>query len=189
MSATTLSRTQSNPHVHALEQVMAKAERPVEWLVIAHNDARMLAALSSALTGESAAILELSEDTWDFEGKELSETIEWAIEQGDIEHLVLAGHSHASGSQSRASLPAYDTKDGGQDGHNRLLAGAQGRNAQNSDVQAKLAAQMEQMSDIPAVQERCSRDELAVYALLYRADLGVFLAYESDEGRCRPLVA
>ncbi len=91
---TTLLSTTANAHIAALESVFSQATTPVQWLVIAHNESRLVNSLSSALAGESAAMLQVSQDTWDFKGKELAETIEWALQQGEIKNLVLVGSSH-----------------------------------------------------------------------------------------------
>ena len=54
----TLAKKNTNTHIAALEYVLAKAQRPVQWLVIAHNDARLVRSVSSALKGQSAAVLD-----------------------------------------------------------------------------------------------------------------------------------
>ncbi len=186
---TTFSTTTTNPFIAALETVFGEATKPIEWLVIAHNDPRMLRSLSSALTGESAAVVEISQDAWDFEGKHLPETIEWALQQGAIKNLVLVGNSQAGGSESRAALVASEATNGGQDGYAKLLAGVQRNNARNHQAQERFAAHVQQMSQIPVLHNRWSSGELAVCGLFYRAESGLFLAYDADADTFHPLVS
>jgi len=182
----TLRTASTNPHIAELEAVFDEATKPIEWLVIAHNDSRMLKSLFAALNGESAALLEVSQDTWNF-GKELSETIEWALQQGEIKNLVLVGNSQAGGAESRASLAAPPKVD--ESGYAKLLAGVKQLNAQNRDTQERFASLVQQMSQIPVVHNRWSSDELAIYGLFYRAESGLFLAYDARTDTFSALVS
>ncbi|MCA9212239.1 MAG: hypothetical protein KDB27_04170 [Planctomycetales bacterium] len=184
--ATTLLATTANPQIAELENVFGEATKPIEWLVIAHNDSRMLQSLSSALNGESAAILEVSQDNWNFH-KELSDTIDWALQQGDIKNLVLVGSSQAGGAESRASLATSTKED--ESNYSKLLAGVNRVNDENRDAQERFASLVQQMSQIPVVHNRWSSDKLAVYGLFYRAESGLFLAYDAATDTFRPLVS
>lgn len=186
---TTLFSATSNPHIAALETVFTDVTKPVEWLVIAHNDPQMLRSLSSALTGESAAVLQVSQDTWDFEDGNLAEAIEWALQQDHLKNVLLAGSSQAGGSESRASLVSSKTPQGGKDGYARLLAGVHFNNARNRAAQERFAGHVQRMSQIPVVHNRLSNGELAVYGLFYRTDSGLFAAYDAEAGTFRALVA
>jgi carbonic anhydrase len=148
----------------------------------------MLSALRSALAGEAAVFLEVSQDTWDFEGGQLRETVEWALEQTQIRHLMLVGHSQSGGPRSRVSLAAAESRDVTQGGYGRLVAGVQENNARHRAAQDRLAIHVRQMSDIPLVRDRYSDGELALYSLIYRAENGIFLAYDRQEDQFHPLV-
>ena len=184
---TTFPTTSTNQHIESLETNFAEANTAIEWLVIAHNDSRMVRSLSRALSGQSAAVLEVSQDTWDFDGHELPETIEWALQQVAVKNLVLAGHSQAGGRASRASLAAPD-KGAEQANHDRLIAGVQRWNAQNRDAQKKFASQVRRMTQIPVVHSRWANGELAVYGLFYRAESGLFLSYDAEQDDFQPLM-
>ena len=183
-----LSNALANTHIESLEAVFSESKTAIEWLVIAHNDSRMMRSLSDALSRESAAVLEVSQDTWDFGGDELPEAIEWALRQGKVKNVVLVGHSQAGGSASRASLVASTTKAEIRSGNERLIAGVQLANAHNRDAQARFALLVRQMSQIPVVHSRCANGELATYGLFYRAESGLFLAYNGEQDECRPLM-
>lgn len=188
MTTTNFSTTTKSPHIEALESVFSKASKPVEWLVIAHNDAQMLRSLSSALTGESAAVLEVSQDNWNFQDKQLPEAIEWTLQRGEIRNLVLVGNSHAGGSECRASMFASEATNGNQFDYAKLIAGVEHDNTRNRDAQKRFAAHVQQMLRIPVVHNHWSNGELQVYGLFYRAENGLFLAYNVDVDAFRPLV-
>ncbi|MCU0959398.1 MAG: hypothetical protein MUF48_04775 [Pirellulaceae bacterium] len=183
----TLSRTAVNAHIAALEPVFDQALTPVQWLVIAHNNARVVDSLMSALAGESAAVLEVSQDTWDFHGGELAETIEWALQQGEVAHLVLVGSSQVGGTQIRATRAPAKTVAQADARCDKLLAGIHRLAAQHREVQDRFAEQVQQVSRIPVVHRRWRGGELAVYGLFYRAESGLFLAYDVDTDTYRPL--
>lgn len=186
---TTFSAPTTNPHIAALETLFAEATMPIEWLVIAHNDSLMLRSLSSALAGEAAAVLEVSQHEWDFEGEQLPETIEWALQQGQLKHLMLVGNSQAGGPSSRASLVASEETGGNESGCAKLLAGVERNHARTRDAQQRFASHVQQMLQIPVVHHRWSSGELAVYGLFYRADSGLFLAYDMNANSFHALLA
>jgi carbonic anhydrase len=185
----TISEITCNPHISALETALADAKKTIEFLVIAHNDPEMLSALSSAFAGESAVVLEISQNVWDFEGNQLPEAIEWALEVFDIRHLVLAGHTLAGGPLSRGSLTASATNKSEQDSYGKLIAGARFNNVRNRPAKDRLALQVKQLLELPIVKNRCRNGELSVYGLLYRAESGLFMAYDTNQDTFKPLVA
>ena len=177
----TLTKKNTNTHIAALEYVLAKAQRPVQWLVIAHNDARLVRSVSSALKGQSAAVLEVSQDTWDFEDKEFVEAIEWAMQQEDIRQLVLVGSSQAGGAASRASLVSDGVDVQGKVGYERLLANVKQKSIRSAEAQEEFAGQVQQLSQLPILHDKVSNQELELYGLLYRPETGLFSHYDADK--------
>ena len=186
---TSFSTTTTNPLIAALENAFAEATQPIEWLVITQNDSRMLRSLAPALPRGSAAYLEVPQDAWDFEGKHLPETIEWAFQQADIKHLVLMGNSHAERSPSQASAHSSRANAVREAGRGKLLAGVQLSTARGRDNQMQFATHIHRMLRIPILNSRWSGGELAVYGLFYRAEVGLFLAYDVNADAFRPLAA
>lgn len=185
----TLSETSSNSYIVALESVLTHATQPLESLVIAPNDPKMLSALKMALNNEFAVVLEVSQDVWDFDGKELPQAIEWALEQTDLDQLVLVEHTLAGRRQSRASIAASEAIHSRHDSYQKLVNGVHLNNSRNRAAQDRLAVQVRQVLQIPLVANRCSTGELGVHGLVYRADSGLFLAYDTDYDAFHPLVA
>ena len=182
---TTFSTTTSNPHIAALEEVFTKSNNSIEWLVISHDDSRMVRSLCSNLPNKSTAVLEISQSQWDFESKDLAEAFEWALQQSEIKHVVLVGNSQASTSKSRASLVGDGESNGG---FSKLLAGVKRNNAQNGDAQKDFASHVQKMSQIPVLHNRWSNGDLEILGIFYRAESGVFVAYDADSNTFQPLV-
>lgn len=160
-----------------LESMSEQAKSPVRSLVIAHNDARLIHALSSAMADESVAMLEVSQDTWEFDNADFVQPIEWALQREEVETLVVAGSSRVAGPGFRVSLPTPKPKGG----YDKLLAGVRSRSARNRQAQDVFAGQVRQLLQLPIVNEQISCGRLSLYCLLYQFDSGFFLAYDADE--------
>ena len=178
--------TSANPHVSVLDAAVRDAAKSVEWLVIAHNDPRMLQSLNMALT--NAAILEISQDTWDFENGPLAEALEWALEELPLKNVMLVGNSQSEGGECRAEMASEAAKPAGH-GYERLIAGVQSRSARNRGAQQRFEDHVRSMKRVPTLRDRSAAGDLAVHTLFYRAESGLFLAYDADAQIFRPLVA
>jgi hypothetical protein len=170
---TTLSLLVTNPHVAALERAFGQTSSPVEWLVISHNDFRLERSLSSALAGRSAAVLQVPQETWDFQSRDLIEAVEWALQQAAC----------------RAALTAPTTATGAVSGYRKLLAEMQHETSRIRAVRNRFAMQVQQLSQIPVVHSRWRDGELAVYGLFYRSESGLFLQYDVERDTFHPLVS
>lgn len=183
----TFASSSRNTYIAALESVFDQSTSPIEWLAIAHNDSRLLNALSKALIGKPAVVLHVARDNWDFAQQELAKAIEWSLQRADVTNLIIAGSSYAAAAVIRASLvpnkPAIET----EDSFGKLLVGVNRHNTQNGEVQNFFARQVEQISQIPLVRSRCLDRKLAVDGLFYRAESGMFCKYDKDMRRFRLL--
>lgn len=184
---TSIATSTTNPQISALKSVFHNAARPIQWLVVTHNDPQSRQMLLSALSNTSAAILEISQDTWDFQGQQFMETIDWVFEQGEIKHIVLVGNSQAIGGTSRACSPD-NAADAGETGYAKLVAGVRRQSAQNRKGLQSFASHVQQLSQIPAVHRRWSSNQLTVNGLYCRAESGVVLAYDPDADTFHPLI-
>lgn len=177
---TTFASTNRNTYIAALESAFDQSTLPVEWLVIAHNDSRLLNALSKALIGEPAAVLQVAQDTWDCAHQELANAIEWALQRGEVKNLIIAGSSHAAAAVSRASLVPPKSIDEADDSYGKLIVGIHRHNTQSREIEECFARQVEQISQIPSVQSHWQDRRLGVYGLFYRAESGLFFNYDKD---------
>lgn len=172
----TLSINLDNPHINALQAHFDTADEKVEWLVIAHNESSMLSSLATALSGQAAVILEVPQETWNFEDGPLAEAIEWALEEAGVQHIILAGNSQA-GTPGRVS--AVSPCEGpAPTGYDRLLAGVQHSSVHHQNAQQQFANQTQKLWQSNAIQLRRNDHDVTMFGLFYRCEDGLFLAYD-----------
>lgn len=178
-----LTDTTTDGHIATLETAFQLAETPVQWLVISHDDQRMINSLASAFKGESAAMLPLSQDMWEFTSRQFTETVEWALQRDEVENLVLAGSSQVAGRMS--DVPST----GSCDNHDSsIVARVQRHNARSQAMQEAFAKQIQQLSLIPIVHSRWRSGMLGIYGLYFRAECGVFMQYDVKKEAFSPLL-
>ena len=187
--STILSPQTTNSYIELLEKVLSSSQKPVEYLMISHNDSSMVKAVSKALAHESAAVLEISQDTWDYRWEELTEMVEWALQNADLKHVVLVGHSQVGSSKTKASLIGGESEKERMslNSYDRLIAKMKEVNAHNLDTKKQFASHVQALSQVPLVRDRVEINELAVYGLFYRSEGDVFLVYELETDAFRPL--
>ncbi|MEZ6050774.1 MAG: hypothetical protein R3C02_05180 [Planctomycetaceae bacterium] len=182
-----LSNSSTNEHIIAIESAFDRADSPVRWLVITHHDLRLISKLSTALMGQSAAMLQISQDAWDFKRMEFVETVEWALLQGEVENLVLLGTSQAVGSSMRIGLTDSKMGSGYDAGEGKLVT----KVMQNIDRTRRaldvFSDHLQNLMQIPVVNSAWRDGELNVYGLFYRAESGSFLRYDADLDGFQPL--
>lgn len=175
--STTFSAASPNAFIEALEPVFDNVEKPVETIVIADMDEKLLRSLSHALGDRPAAVLGVSSDRWDLQDRQFSEMVEWALQQSDIQSLVLAGNPGVN-------IAAHDSSSEG--GYAGKLKDAQERNAGRRASQEQLASCLQQLSGIPVIHDRWSNGELAVFGLFYLSETGFFLTCNAGSSVFRP---
>lgn len=184
----------ANPYVEELREQLAHQERSaVDWLVIAHNDVQLIQRLADALAGSSAAVLQLPQSSWDFEGQTLPAAIEWAVCETNPQGVVLAGHSQCSCPSeaarvfNRRARVAETLPCSPEASYERLLDGAEQVLARLQHAKEHLAAQVTHLCELPEVAQRLSGHTFQVHALFYIAEGGIFLVYDLPRNTFRPL--
>jgi len=184
----TLSVKTLNPYITAVEAALHGETTPAQWLAIVHNDSRLKSTLPADWAGASAALLPVSQDHWDFRPEgQLAEAITWALQQGEIDSLLLVGSSQVGGAILPSLCAAPGTKSAVALGYGRLLAGTARRQAQNRHAQERFADQFEQLLQIRGVQIRSREGSLTVHGLFYRDESGLFLAFDPENRTFRAL--
>lgn len=176
----------TNPYVAALIQAFQETPVALEYLVIAHTDARLVNAISSALTGHASAILEVPQGRWAFGDSDLSKALKWAVENLAIEHLVLVGSSGGPNAQSRVTLTTND--ESAPSGFEKMVLGAQRVQAQAKAAQEWFASKNVELKQ-QVVQNHFPNGGPEVQGLIYRPESGVFLRYDSESDTYHPPVS
>lgn len=178
---------QKCPNATLLENAFRTATRPINWLVITHNDPQLLHALKSGMKDESAAFLTVSQESWDFEDPEFAEAIDRGLHQADIQQLLLVGGPRAVPSFDHSVQP--ETAQEATTGYAKLLAGAKLVNKRDRQSREWLAQQTKMLLRVPAVHTRWSNGKLDVTGLYHRSESGLFLAYDVNRDRYHALTS
>jgi hypothetical protein len=180
----TLLNTTDNEHIAVLESAFDQATEPVQWLVITHDSHRLMNSLSRALAGKSTAVLEASQDCWDFSNSKYIEAIEWAIQQGAITNLVLIG---ASPDRTPYSRYRADRVRSGS-GYERLVKGIEDHTARMHEAQKRFSQHIQTLSQLPLVRRLECEGMMVLHGLFYREESGLFLLYDRESDCFQPLL-
>ena len=157
----------------------------LKWLFLAHTDEVMLDLLSDAIDESTSAVVPVRQTEWDFNDRQLLEPIMVAIEEAGVQHIALVGHSEAYGN------PADPKEDKGVESENVGSSApfADSRRTQQQIAAAKsdLVTQLEKLAEVPRVKSAVRSNQLRVHALVYLAQSGSFLTYDSAQKLFFPL--
>lgn len=170
----------SNRYVNAMESILASSRRPVQWLVITHSDPRLVKSVTSLFADRSAVILEEPQDRWDGEASDLAEMLEFALRLGNIKNLVLVGSSQSTEATSRAFIVNDEGYQSSQSSYEQMLSNMKAHQLLAKQNQDKFASLIQKLTRIPAVHDRWSTGQLALHALFYRPETGVYLYYDAN---------
>lgn len=179
--------TESNPHICTLQNLLDGKYSAIDWLVICHDDLRIVQALSMALAGKQAAMLRVPQEDWDLE--QMTELFQWALDRYPIRNLVIAGCAQAKLLRSATEL-TLDSISGVEevDGYDRLVAGVMRYRHSLREAQCGFADWVERLMRDEEINGRFVTGAISMHPLLYRADGGLFLAYDFDEGSFAPVL-
>lgn len=191
MMSTVLSTTSSNSYIESLEEALSKSVNPVNCLILAHNDSKMIRSLFPALQDENAAMLQASQLLWNSSEGDVAQAIEWALQETKIETLVIVGHSQAEAENHSAMLrdATTETADNSQSSNSELLTALQQHNSRNKYAQKRFADNFRNLINTSVIQSKLSSKELTVYGLYYQEESGVFSTYNPHLDQFTPLVS
>ena len=183
---TKMPETSAAALIDSFRQARNAAKTELEWLVIAHDDERLVDSLTSSLSDVAPHLMEMPQSDWDFCQGGLAEAIEWAVNQGSIKHLVLVGHSQAEDEIEHVSPAGLPSR---SDGYRRLHAGVTRTSVQTRKSQDLLEKQLEALTAMKSVRKKVLDGDLFVYGLFFLAQSATFLAYDPDRKDVLPLIS
>lgn len=182
---TRMKRTSTNPLLDSLQQAWRKSGGKAKWLVIAHDDDRLVNSLASAFVEESACVLTIRQGEWDFRHDELAEVMEWAVRQDSLKHLVVVGHSEAeSAPQEIRSIRSGIDASGSYD---RLRQGVRQNVLQTRDSRLQFAQRVNELVSLSGLSEAAETPQLSVHGLFFLADSALFLYYDAAQREFLPM--
>ena len=136
-------------------------------LIVTHDDAHLVRRLQRALRSKHAAILPIPQNRWNFRDEHNAELIFESLRQQPVHHVTLVAHS-------RADVPSRAGRGPLQRGFAQRFVDGQRRVCQ---IEQHLIEQHELLSHACASNE--ADFEVEIDAMLYRAEAGEFVAYDS----------
>jgi carbonic anhydrase len=186
--------SQLNPYIHQMRRTLQQHQPgAVDWLVLAHNDSQLLSRVNEAFPHSVLAVIALPQSHWQLDEQRISEAVDWAIQELGVKGVLLVGHSQGEmaeepirllggKSKTRMHQPDIAAKS------NSLLDRVRKTQLRAESLQRQLAGQIEKLCRLTAVQTHMIRHHLQLHGLFYRAESGVFYAYDLQQRNFRPLL-
>lgn len=178
--------SESNLHVQNLKQLVEQSERHISCAVFADDDPALLRQLSEAFKKESAAIIPAPQILWGGGEYALQEAVVWSIEEAAITCLVLVGNSATGGGVSEPTLTAQTGLDEAAQGP---LASARTAATKRRLAEEHFTQQIQALLNTPEISVRLARGSLTLHCLFYRAESGIFSAYDPWDRSFRALIS
>ena len=184
-----------NPYIEKIRQALARTQpAAVDWLVLAHNDARLLERLDGAFPDSLLAVVAVPQSLWRMDEEMMTEVVAWAVEELKVEGVLLVGHSQGGVPEEPVKLlggkVAATSDNGGElkGGSDSLLDRVRKAQDRAAGVQDQFAEQVERLSQRTAVKNLLNRNQMQLHGLFYRRENGVFYLYEQQLHSFRPLL-
>jgi carbonic anhydrase len=183
----------TNHYIDELRQSLQRNRRAAaDWLVVAHDDARVLTQLDAAFPESVLAVLVVPQGRWQADAEKMSEAVEWAVEELGVQGVLLIGHSQGGVTEEPVRLlggralakGAGDPPPACAPLTDRVKS-AQSRAAR---VQEHFAEQVERLSRMPVIESRLIRNQMQLHGLFYRGESGTFCLYDRRQRRFRALL-
>jgi hypothetical protein len=177
--------SESNLHLQRLKEVCMQSDVPVSWVVFADDDPVMLRRLAAALQRESAVILPIPQALWEADGALLKDAILWLIGETGSCNLVLVGNSAAGVPVSEPFVAGQSVR---REMTEDLFTQVQRAQRLKAQVEEHFARQISSLLAVPEIDLAVARGTLRMHALYYRAESGVFAAYDPRTRSFRVLI-
>ena len=176
------------------EQLRRPRQTAIEWLVIAHDDSRMLDQLRSALGGAGMAVVALPQSLWGCECESIKSIADWAISELNLKGILLVGHSQSGICENTVQVvtggetePASTTSPVNR--VSSLFSRVQQAQSRIASCERHFRRHLEQLIQMAGGPSNTSAPEVELRGLFYRAESGVFCSCDVVSGSFRPLVS
>lgn len=155
-----------------LRQLLGVQDKPVECLIITHNNETLINSLHAAFGETSAAVLDVPQDQWTMDGGDLHHAILWAIRENGLKRLIVVGDSSAF---PRTRLTKHHEAGNCRD----TLSLAQAANASRKEAQEHFRHQLIELHNSAEIVQAVSAHHTEIIGLFYRAEAGTLAAYNA----------
>jgi predicted esterase YcpF (UPF0227 family) len=175
----------ANSHIDNLKNQLALTNTSqLDYLILAHPDQSMISQLQKVYQAQNVAIIGMAQNYWQMDSESMSELVQWVLSETSAKGILLVGHS-----QGGTPAETVQVCTSGQ----ISLANHQPSNRISSfmdrvkNVQScckkneeHFVAELNSLKDQVSVQGgRVTNPEL-VQGLFYRAESGLFCAYDPE---------
>jgi hypothetical protein len=176
---------ESNRHVSKLKQLVEQSERHISCAIFADDDPVLLRQLREAFSKESGAIIPAPQVLWGAGEYALQEAAVWSVEEAAVNCLVLVGNSAAVDAASEPTLTKQTRVDETEQGP---LASARTAATKRRLAEEHFSQHVQALLNAPEISVPLARGKLTLYFLFYRAESGLFSAYDPASGSFRALL-
>ena len=167
--------SESNLYMQRMKEVCSQADVPISWAVFADDDPVMLRRLAGALQREAAVILPIPQYLWAAGDDLIKESILWISGERGIGDLVLVGNSAAGISVSEPFVAGQPAR---RENTEELITRVHRVQRLRAQIEENFAKQVSSLLATPEIVRAVARGTLRMHALYYRAESGVFAAYD-----------
>lgn len=180
--------TFANVHIDNLKSVLGDSgTTELDYVVLAHPDNRMVAKLQKAFENSSIAVVSLPQNCWALDDASMTEFVDWTLSETSAKGIVLVGHS-----QGGTPSEAIQVCPTGQAGPANRIGSLMSRVSQAREcVKANenhFVAELKCLRDKVSIQNGRVADPSFVQGLFYRAESGVFCAFDAEANQFHALI-
>lgn len=164
----------------------------VDFLVLVHDDEQLIDRLLQAMGNYSVALIRIPQSTWEMDDESLDELFRFAVNELDVDRIVLVGHS-LGGTPGEKVMVVPERRDGGS-GQNASSPVKPTLEEYLAEFRTRMKAcelhfqeQFERIRNHPRVADQTLAGELGLGGLFYRCDTDLFSVYHPGKREFQPL--
>ncbi len=177
------SRSSANTYADRILNLPEEQRQASSWLIIAHDDTRMIQKIQDAMVGEQAILLQVPQSHWKRDRELLTQAIRETLQSSAVTQVAVVGHSQASAAacQSKVVGSKSVAETAADKSYQRLMNSLQNAQAQRELAKAEVA---EQFQHVSSAGDRLDLDRnIEWHAFFYMAESGLFLRFDPQVGR------
>lgn len=170
-----------NQHIDSLkDQLNQIGSSQLDYLIIAHPDHQMLGQLKQAFEKSSIAVIALPQNFWCMEDTEVSELIDWAVGQLNVQGILLVGHSQGGTPKDNLQVcPAGNIeRNGASNRFNSLFEQVEASQQCVRENEKHFVNELKSLQKQKMIESGSLRKKDLLQGLFYRAESGVFCLYD-----------
>lgn len=178
------SRTSSNAYLDHVLSLPEDERQASTWLIITHDDPRLVQKIQDAMVGEQAVLLQIPQSHWKRDRGLLTQAIRETLRNSAVTQVAVVGHSQASAAECQSQVVGTTScaqESVSDQSYQRLMIGLQNAQAQREFAKAEVVEQFQHFC--AASDDFDTEGDIKWHAFFYMAESGLFLKFDSQAGR------